>query len=118
MHPLDCPAWDYSSYPTHVKEVPLRVFNILMALGTKRIDTLALATDTRDAHERIFVELTPPAFRYFAGHYRGEPFRCLRFYAVGVHGDPRVGALPQMVGRLMGEIADQVSQGVAALDAS
>ena len=39
----------------------------------------------------FFAGLTPEHFSYFAGHYRGEPLRCLNNYEVGIDGDTSVG---------------------------
>ncbi|MBX5279771.1 Fic family protein [Rhizobium sp. NLR10a] len=50
-----------------------------------------MATDSRLVHSFMFNGLTPEHFDYFAGHYRGEEFRCLVTYEVGVPGDRRVG---------------------------
>src|SRR5262245_40484758 len=95
-HPPDCPAWDYEHHPQrHV--VPQRVAGILTELVARALDTRTLVADTRVIHRRLFVGLTPDGYDYFAGHYRGEPFRCLQHYRVRVGGDPRVGIPPENV---------------------
>ena len=116
MHPPDCPAWEYDTHPQRGAILPLRVSQILVALGSGAMDTLHLATDTREVHRQMFEELVPAGCEYYAGHYRGEPFRCLRFYRVGIQADPRVGALPGSVAFRMRELSDEIRAGMIALD--
>ncbi len=117
-HPLDCPGWEYSSHPKRRQLLPKRVSVLLAALASGSLDTLSVAIDTRRAHKVIFRELTPSGYEYFAGHYRGESFRCLRYYKVMVHGDPRVGAAPGSVAFLMREVNREIRAGIDALDAN
>jgi fido (protein-threonine AMPylation protein) len=42
-------------------------------------------------HRNLFDGLTPLGFDYYAGHYRGEDFLCLRECEVRIRNDPRVG---------------------------
>ena len=118
MHPPDCPVWEYSNHPQRRTTVPVRVSEILTQLSTGCIDSVCLATDTREAHRRVFQELTPTGYEYYAGHYRGEPFRCLRFCRVGIQADPRVGAPPESVAFRMGELSAEICAGLLALDAN
>ena len=118
MHPPDCPAWEYCDSPQHDVIVPSRVSEILVALAMGGLDTAQVAADTRKVHRRMFQELTPAGCEYYAGHYRGERFRCLSFYEVGVPGDARVGAPPQSVAFNIGEMNAEVRAGLAALDTS
>lgn len=92
--------------------------DVLQHLVAGRVEPLSVALDSRDVHERVFRELTPPGYEYFAGHYRGEPYRCLKSYAVMIPADPRVGAPPQAVGWLMRELRTEIEAAVRALDAS
>jgi len=55
---------------------------------------------------------------YYAGHYRGEHFRCLRFYPAGIPSDPRVGSPPSAVVFLMQELSNEIRAGLTALDAN
>jgi fido (protein-threonine AMPylation protein) len=116
MHPLDCPDWEYSNHPQRAT-IGTRVTAALRGLATGT-DTLSVATDTREVHGHVFHELTPVGCAYYAGHYRGEEFRCLRFYPVCVPGDPRVGATPYAVAFRMRQINAQIRAGVTALDAN
>src|SRR5690242_6403386 len=97
QHPLDCPPWDYEQHPLKKQVLPARVERILRELINKDLDSRAVALDTRGVHGRCFRELTPAGYEYFAGHYRGEKFRCLLYYQVSVRGDSRVGYPPQSV---------------------
>ena len=116
MHPSDCPNWQYGDYPLRKQVVPVRVSEILVKLRTQELDTLRIAVETRGVHGQIFAELTPPDHDYFAGHYRGEDFRCLRFYQVTVRGDPRVGRPPHSVAFWMQELGAKIRVGIAGLD--
>jgi hypothetical protein len=64
----------------------------------------------------MFRQLTPANHTYFAGHYRGEPFRCLRYCEVSIPNDPRVGAPPSVVAHWMRELRREINSGFSALD--
>ena len=113
----NCPEWEYEHHPRR-PELPSRVAGILRDLASGAVDTLALALDSRDAHLRVFHGLTPHGCGYYAGHYRGERYRCLRSCEVGVSSDHRVGAPPTAVGLLMRELGTQIEAGVRAIDGS
>jgi len=115
MHPFDCPDWEYEHH-TRRATIPVRIAEILAALATNRKDTLGLAVDARVEHLSIFVDVTPPGCEYYAGHYRGEPFRCLRFYPVGIKSDPRVGLRPVSVDFHMAELSATIRASLMALD--
>lgn len=117
MQPLDCPGWEYSGHP-HRASVPDAISQILITLASGRADTLAIAIDSRQSHGSIFKHVTPYGFEYYAGHYRGEFFRCLRFYVVYVPADPRVGSPPQAVEYLIRELGTKIRAGIIALDAN
>jgi hypothetical protein len=115
--PPDCPEFDYEHHPNWQTVLPARVAEALSDLAHGVTDTRAASLDTRPTHFRFFGELTPPGFEYFAGHYRGEPFRCLQHYSVGVGGDPRVGVPPAAVAHWIGEVNGIIRSAVDALDA-
>lgn len=115
--PPDCPEFDYEHHPKWQTVLPQRVEEEVTNLVRGVTDTRASAADTRGVHRRLFEELTPPGFEYFAGHYRGEPFRCLKHYAVGIVGDHRVGASPDAVSYLLGEVNSLILSAIGALDA-
>ena len=73
MHPLNCPSWEYSTHPQHAV-IPFRVSEVLTALATGGIDTLLLATDTRDVHHRVFQQLTPINCDYYAAIIAASDF--------------------------------------------
>lgn len=117
MHPLDCPEWEYSTHANQAIIGP-RIADILVELRTGTADTLAISSDTRTSHLTVFRDLTPIQCEYYAGHYRGSLFRCLRFYSVGIPGDNRVGAPPGSVTYLMTELGGVIQSGLLALDAN
>jgi hypothetical protein len=115
MQPPDCPGWDYENHPQRAS-VPVRVSEILIAISNGTMNTFVVASDTREVHGRIFHQLTPVGCEYYAGHYRGEAFRCLRFYSVRIPADPRVGAPPAGVAFLMRDLNTEIRAGIMALD--
>jgi hypothetical protein len=117
MHPADCPEFEYAQHPDRGVILP-RVTALLRDLRTGAIDSLGLASDSRSVHGNVFRGLTPAGCDYYAGHYRGENFRCLKYYRVGIPSDPRVGCDPDTVLARMDEIARQVHPGLAALDSA
>lgn len=68
----------------------------------------------------FFVDLTPPYCPYFAGQYRGDNFRCLEFYSVGLVGngaDPRVGYAPWTVDPFMSKMHADLAAAIREIDA-
>jgi hypothetical protein len=61
------------------------------------IEKVAIGKDTRPVHQRYFAGLTPVGFEYYAGHYRGENFTCLKVLSVHIPTDPMVGHPPDRV---------------------
>lgn len=115
-HPPDCPAFNYESDPRRGTLLGARVDEILIALLRGDIDTRNSVLDTRPLHHRLFVGLTPVNCDYYAGHYRGEPFRCLQHYRVMVPSDPRVGSPPVAVQHNLTELASIIRSGLDALE--
>jgi fido (protein-threonine AMPylation protein) len=74
-----------------------RCVAFLVALRNGRVAVDTSVNDTRPHHEVMFRDVTPQGCTYFAGHYRGEQFRCLKYCKVGIVADPRVGAPPNRV---------------------
>jgi fido (protein-threonine AMPylation protein) len=87
-----CPEWEYDKVPGHERILFWRSIEILIKLrsGDPRRALIA-AQDTRTLHRNLFDGLTPLGFDYYAGHYRGEDFLCLRECEVRIRNDPRVG---------------------------
>ena len=108
MHPADCPRWEYTDDPKSVDTVFSRCKKFLVSLGRASAGHDALTQDTRPAHSEMFKGTTPTATPYFAGHYRGEPFKCLEFLSVMVLSDSRVGVPPQRVAPDMTNLADHI----------
>lgn len=116
MHPHDCPEWEYDKYPRRRELLAKRNVTMLARLRKGKMDTRKEAVDSRPFHAFFFAGLTPPEHGYYADHYRGEPFRCLRYHGVGIPGDPRVGYPPNHVLRSMRALAYAISDGINALD--
>ena len=114
--PRDCPKWEYDHHPLRTTVLPARIAEVLRDLARRQVDTRGVAADSRDVHRRIFHELTPPGCEYYAGHYRGESYRCLQFYSVQIQGDPSVGAPPNSVRWWMRELRSFVESAIRALD--
>jgi fido (protein-threonine AMPylation protein) len=117
MHPRDCPEWEYSQNPSCQPHLNQVIRRLLLALREGRIG-LASALDSRQVHSDLFSALTPPVCPYYAGHYRGEDYRCLKYCQVGVQGDSRVGACPASVSAIMNDLERLIRAGVAGLDES
>ncbi len=96
MHPADCPAWEYKHHPNY-PSLGDRCRRILVSLRSGKVQIDRDVLDTRRHHETMFDGLTPQNCDYFAGHYRGEPYRCLEHLFVMIAGDPRVGTPPVYV---------------------
>ena len=91
MHPPTCPEWDYENVANFENFLIAAVKQILAAIKNNSFDTAPTIADTRPIHKTFFHDLVPADHSYFAGHYRGEDFVCLKYYTVGVNNDPRVG---------------------------
>lgn len=116
--PAGCSSWNYEDFPGWDGEVVARTEEALIALRRGQVDTRAACVDTRDFHHRLFHSLTRPNEWYFAGHYRGEPFRCLRPYEVEVKSDPRVGFPAGEVAHNMQRLRGDLEEAIAALDSA
>ena len=108
MHPADCPAWEYTQVPKAAETVAIRCTNFLVSLRRGAVDYEVITRDTRSAHFKMFVGTTPAATPYYAGHYRGEKFRCLEFLRVMVQSDPRVGIPAERVAPDMSNLAGHI----------
>lgn len=116
MHPQDCPNWEYQNHRNNQEILKREVRSILIDLRRGNIDNLGIVTDSRSVHLRLFRDLTPAECPYYAGHYRGEKFRCLEYLSVGIQGDPRVGYAAYLVPGHMAELAKLIQASIAGLD--
>lgn len=89
--PMNCPEWEYTIHPTHSSIISINVNDIYNDLKNKVLCTKECSIDTRGVHGRMFYELAPTKFKYYAGHYRGEYFPCLINYNVYIPDDSNVG---------------------------
>lgn len=115
---LPCPAnWEYQDVPNHNAVLSTRTADLLrgLRLSGNGARTNA-ARDTRTIHAVFFAGLTPAHFDYFAGHYRGENYRCLKDYNVHVPGDPRVGHAAHTVPAKMDALATDIARALIELD--
>lgn len=118
MHPADCPAWEYKNHANY-GTLATRCRGILVSLRTGAVKIDRGLRDTRPFHETMFTGLTPDKCDYFAGHYRGEPYRCLQYLFVMIASDPRVGTPPAFVAMDLANFADNILRpGLSALNAA
>jgi fido (protein-threonine AMPylation protein) len=117
MHPRDCPLWEYSDHPRRSTVFRTEVSKCLAELRRGTLKTEDAAEDSRALHGRIFAALTPPGYGYYAGHFRGENYRCLKFNSVMVKNDSRVGFQPQTVAAAMNALIYRVRLALAKIDA-
>jgi Fic family protein len=116
MHPADCPKWEYDDHPRRFEILREEVPTILSELRLQKLATKQLVGDNRLIHLRLFRNLTPAGCDYYAGHYRGEGFRCLLFHKVGVGDDPRVGYPPEIVDAHIKALIQRVDAAVRKID--
>lgn len=116
MHPRDCPSWEYERVPNAHQLLLERSDQLLLRLRADPQECSAVASDTRKAHADLYVRLTPAKCDYYAGHYRGESYRCLLNYRVEVPSDPLVGTNPDSVLSEMAELETDVIASISELD--
>jgi len=116
MHPVDCPEWEYEDHRESASILKEETKSVLLDLRTGKIATKEFAANTRPIHYRLFRKLTPDECPYYAGHYRGEQFRCLKYLRVGIKDDPRVGAPPEQVQGRMAILKQLIDKTIPALD--
>lgn len=112
-----CPHWDYESHSRRKAILQAETAAVLSELRAGTLDVKALVADTRPVHQRLFSSLTPAGQAYLAGHYRGEPFPCLRHRPVGIPSNPKVGCPPLQVKLEMAKFAQFASVVISTLDA-
>lgn len=117
MHPAECPSWDYESFPNRQDVIRQAYASLFTRINSSPQINESTAINTRTAHQEMFARLTPSDHRYFAGHYRGEKFPCLEYYAVGVQGDSTVGHVPETVLISMDALVADLKTMFGALDA-
>ena len=117
MWPGDCPRFEYEDHRDHRERLHGRSIELVLGLRRKTLQGISLVRDSRPVHQRLLEGLTPIGCDYYAGHYRGESFRCLLEYSVRVQRDPRVGTAPQLVLQTMETVAALLANGFQALDA-
>jgi Fic/DOC family len=93
-----CPPFEYETVAGWSAILANRARAALIRLnGLSPQEKITIGKDTRPVHQRYFAGLTPVGVEYYAGHYRGEDFTCLKFLYVNIPGDPMVGHPPDRV---------------------
>lgn len=118
MHPPDCPAWEYADHPKREIILKERTEDIVVQLYQQNLDIVESAADTRPIHRYLFCLLVPREYFYYAGHYRGEDFLCLKDYYAGIQEDTSTGLPPFRVEQRMEKIGQWVREGIKVLDAT
>ena len=118
MHRPDCPAWEYAHHPKREIILKERTEDIVIQLYQQNLDIVESAADTRSIHRYLFGLLVPREYFYYAGHYRGEDFPCLKDYYVGISDDTSTGFPPFLVEQRMEKIAQWIREGIKVLDAT
>ena len=120
MHPpdSDCPAWEYADHPKREVILKERTEDILFQLYQQQLEVDQNAADSHAIHGYLFSLLAPREHSYYAGHYRGENFPCLKNYYAGIQVDSSVGFPPFLVEDRMEKLAQWVGEGMRALDAT
>jgi hypothetical protein len=96
---LQCPPWEYENFQGWDATLASRAVAALFRLrDLNPAEGLEIGKDGRPVHMRYFDGLTPTGCEYYAGHYRGENFTCLKDYRVQIPSDPMVGHPPHRVG--------------------
>ncbi len=113
----DCPAWEYAAHPKREVILKERTEDLVIQLYQQNLDFVESAADTRLIHQYLFSLLVPREYIYYAGHYRGENFPCLKSYYAGIEGVSS-GFPPFLVEQRMEKIAQWVREGMKVLDAT
>ena len=114
---MPCPEFEYENHPAAgviLKDALIAFFRALKTANDHA--KLSNAKETRAWHSTFFRSLTPPSCPYYAGHYRGEEFPCLRDYEVKIDADPLVGEKAQLVPLSMFRLSEKLQMAAALLD--
>jgi len=114
MAPPGCPEFEYAHLHQAVQLLSERSGTLVRGLVQGTISRTGGSKNTRPHHGILFAGLTPIGHAYFAGHYRGEGYACLREYRVFFGG--REGAKPGHVMHEMRELASFLDGAFNALD--
>jgi hypothetical protein len=114
---VGCPPWEYSSIPGFEGVLARNSRQALIWLRQLNPDErIEIGKDTRALHQQYFQGVTPVGFDYYAGHYRGEDFPCLRDREVQIVGDPLVGHCSYRIADDMRVFADDLTATTADSD--
>ena len=113
-----CLPWEYKDSPRWEDILEDAVAALLESARRDPSLRERHAEDTRAAHKRMFRQLTPNSLGYYAGHYRGEDYLCLRDYRVGTPSDPMVGYPPDRVPDEMKRFSGRVLWALRVLESA
>ena len=116
MHPIDCPEWEYNTFPNASNILQIKTKEVLVKLRKGKLKAESDGVDSRNVHHHIFNNLTPRKHKYFAGHYRGEDFKCLKCYKVQAAGDPTVGVPASLVFSNIIKFSSTITVGIQSLN--
>ncbi|HEV2292448.1 MAG TPA: Fic family protein [Tepidisphaeraceae bacterium] len=117
QHPeAECPPWDYDKLPSRQKILAEQANGVIEDVRAGRFDLLAMLADSRSVHDRLFSKLAPKGREYLAGHYRGERFKCLQFYRVGIRSNPMVGVEPRLVRTELSKFQQLAESAISRID--
>jgi fido (protein-threonine AMPylation protein) len=116
MHPHDCPGWDYEDHKDHNSILPASSAQLLIQLRSGKIDAQQACCDTRSVHHFLFNKLVPDEHPYFSGNYRGQDFKCLKYYEVYVPSDDTVGIPSAGVSQAMRNIEEVLNKSFPNID--
>lgn len=105
----ECPPWDYKrsqKFPA-LKD---SCRTVLEDAASGKYSLSREGHDTRPIHLVMFGDLAPLSAPYYAGHYRGEEFECLRERIVGIPEDPTVGFPPHTVLAAIADLATSITK--------
>jgi hypothetical protein len=112
-----CPPWEYKDVQGYDGILAQRAMSALIQLRSlSPAQRLTIIKDTRPVHKPYFLGLTPTGFDYYAGHYRGENFICLKDARVQIRDDPSVGHPPDRIADDMAVLANDLMQTIGEGD--
>ena len=117
MLPAGCQEFEYDALTGARSVLQGRLKHVLCFLQADPELCKLAACQTRPAHALLYYGLTPLGHDYYAGHFRGEPYRCLKNYEVAIRDDPAVGFPAAEVLDEMSRFERSVAAAIAALDA-
>lgn len=114
-HPASCPSWAYERH-SNSAAVKERCLQFLIGLHEEPLSYQGILKDSREYHRGFFEGTTPPEAPYYAGHFRGEAFKCLEYCNVGVDADQRVGINAPLVRSRHSDMIGRIGIAISQID--